>query len=115
MDGKEQKTVDVGPIKEFLTAVYHLQSNDYEPPEFSSIRMYMKTEMKIDVSKDKLIAIAMSISTFVPGFISIERDKVGIEAKPEQILNALGGAINKIPTEVHSLYLDVFENIVVEP
>ena len=61
------------------------------------------------LSKDQIKAIIESLRTFIPGFISIEGEKIGIQGTPDKILSVVSSQIsNNVPSELQEMYLQAF-------
>ncbi len=108
IDCVEGCTVNPGPIKEVLTTIYSLQKDDTEPPELASVRQKLITDYKTTLSKSDIRSILESLQVFVPGFISIEGEKVGIKARPDRVQDVISSTINNIPSNIQKMYLKAF-------
>jgi len=108
VDQIHKNEVKIGPIKEVLEIIYDLQKNDTEPPEISAVRMKLKDKFNKQISKNDLKLLIESLKVFVPGFISVEGDKVGIQGHPNRILEVIHSSIVNVPNELQELYLTAF-------
>ncbi len=111
VDNIANEQVDYGPVKELLETIYELQSSDTEPPELASVRLKLnqKLEDGEGLSKEKIKDILASLNTFVPGFISIEGDVVGIQGQPEKVMAVISNQISSsVPNELQQIYFDAF-------
>ncbi len=104
----QRDQVKVGPIKEILETIYEFQASDTEPPDFSVVRMKLNEKLPEKLSRQELISLVESLKVFVPGFISIEGDKVGIQGRPDKVLEVINSAINSVPNELQQMYLEAF-------
>ena len=109
IDKVEGDLVKRAPIKSLLDAIYTLQKTDTEPPEIASVRIHMKNldpESEAP-SKEEIRAIIESLQTFIPGFISIEGEKVGIQGTPEKIVSVISSVVSEsIPSDLREMYLE---------
>ncbi len=106
----QAEKVDIGPIQMLLETIYDLQKTDTEPPEIAGIRQKLNSKLPPEqgISKDKIRSIIESLKVFVPGFVSAEGERVGIQGTPEKIMNVIASQINDVPNELQKLYLDAF-------
>lgn len=102
-------TIYRGPVKEVLDAIYDLQKNDTEAPDISSVRMQLKHD-NIDVSKKELISLVESLRVLMPGYINVEKNRVGVQCHPDKIMKAIYASIQEIPSELQQKYLDAFSS-----
>ncbi|WP_135612208.1 ATP-binding protein [Methanococcoides sp. AM1] len=100
----ESKKVNTGPIKEILDVIYEIQSTDTEPPEIGVVRREVNKLTGRNISKKELQSIIESLNVFVPGFVEIEGERVGINGHPRKIQTVINHTIGKIPDELRSLY-----------
>ncbi len=86
IDGIQQSAVKIEPIKDLLYTIYKLQKTDTEPPEIASVRITLNSKLPNDkaLSKDQIKATIESLKVFIPGFISIEGEKIGIQGNARQ-------------------------------
>jgi hypothetical protein len=106
---KIQKTdIVIGPVKELLEVIYELQKTDTEPPELASVRVKLNEKLRKNYSKLDLENLVGSLQVFLPGYISIEGEKVGIQGRPEKVMDAINKAINTMPNELQQMYLNAF-------
>lgn len=110
VDKVQEEEIKIGPIREVLEVIYDLQKNDTEPPEISVVRMKLKDRFDKQVSKIDLKSLIESLKVFVPGFISVEGDKVGIQGHPDKILEVIHSAIVNVPNDLQGLYLTAFSH-----
>lgn len=111
VDNVADEIIEIGPVKELLETIYDLQSNDTEPPEIAGIRQNLNQKMPDGkkLSKEKIKKLVESLKTFVPGFISIEGEKIGIQGTPDKIMNVVSTQItNSVPNELQQTYLNAF-------
>ena len=109
VDNVKDESIEIGTIRELLETIYELQSQDTEPPEIAGIRQKLKTKLSgQNISKAKIQSILESLRVFVPGFISVEGEKIGIHGSPDKIMSVVNSAINDVPNELQQLYLDAF-------
>ncbi len=112
IDKIQNERVEIGPIKEVLETVYELQLEDTEAPEIAGIRQKLNMKLKANgkqiVSKQKIQAILESLKQFVPGFISVEGERIGLQGKPDKIMSVVYSTINDVPNELQQYYLDAF-------
>ena len=100
--------VQIGPIKELMEIIYDLQKNDTEPPEIAAVRTILNKSLSENYSKGYLKNLIESLNVLIPGFISVEGDKVGIQGHPDKILEVINNATNSTPNEFQQLYLDAY-------
>ncbi len=98
----------IGPVKELLETIYELQREDTEPPEVATVRMKLNEKITRNFSKTELKSLIESLKVFVPGFISIEGEKIGIQDRPDKVLEVVNSAINIVPNELQQMYLEAF-------
>jgi len=108
IDEIQEKEIEFGPIKEILDIIYKFQSEDTEQPEIAAIRVELNRDNDFNLSKEKIKSIIQSLKTFVPGFISIDDEKVGINGTPEKIMEVISIKISGVPSEMNQVYLDAF-------
>lgn len=64
------------------------------------------------LSKDKIKDIVESLRTFIPGFISIEGETIGIQGKPEKIMTVVSSKISSsVPSELQEIYINAFASV----
>lgn len=102
--------IERGPINELLDIIYDLSKNDVEPPEIASIRLRLNEKLDKKLSKEKIRELMQSLKVFVPEFISIEGDKIGLNSNPELIKQAINEATHRLPTDIQQLYIDALCN-----
>lgn len=108
IDNKQEEEVEFGPIKEILDIIYKFQSEDTEQPEIASIRIVLNSDFDLNLSKEKIKSMIQSLISIVPGFISIDDEKVGINGSPEKIMEVISAKISGVPSEMNQVYLDAF-------
>ena len=108
IDNIQKEDVKVGPIRELLETIYELQVNDTEPPEIAGVRQKLNEKIDEPVSKNQIIDIMNSLKTFVPGFVSVNGDILGIQGTPKKIMEVVQKRINDLPNEIQRQYLDIF-------
>ena len=99
------------PIEELLETIYELQKTDTEPPEIASVRIKLNERIGEGggLSKEKILGILESLKTFIPGFITIEGEKVGVQGTPQKIVSVIASQINSnVPSELQEMYLTAF-------
>jgi len=106
----QSKETVSGPVKELLEVVYDLQKTDTEPPEFASVRLKLNEKVKRNYSIADLEDLVGSLKFFLPGYISVEGKKVGIQGHPEKVMGAINQAINSVPNELQQMYLKAFSS-----
>ncbi|MCK4826840.1 ATP-binding protein [bacterium] len=104
----QNEPVKIGPVKELLETIYELQREDTEPPEVATVRMKLNEKITEKLSKAELKSLIESLKVFVPGFISIEGEKIGIQGRPDKVLEVVNSAINSVPNELQQMYLKAF-------
>jgi hypothetical protein len=109
IDAIEKTDVDYGPIKELIEIIYTLQKDDTEPPELASVRLKLNEKVGRNIAKEDIKQMVKSLQTFIPGFLSIEGEKVGVQGTPEIILDKIHNTTNNVPLEMQKLYIDAFE------
>jgi predicted transcriptional regulator len=110
IDKIETEKIKTGPFKEVLEAIYHLQKTDIEPPDLSSVRYRLNETLKCDkpISKAELLSWIASLKVLIPGFISLESEKVGVQGHPDELMKAVHSAIQNVPNELQQKYLFAF-------
>lgn len=109
IDKLDQEEVRRGPIKELLEVIYELQKNDTEPAELANVRGELHRRTPQRYSKDDIRQLIQSLKTFIPGFISLEGERVGIQATPDSILDKINTVTDSdIPIEMQELYSSAF-------
>lgn len=109
IDEIEKSKVDYGPIKELIQIIYSLQKEDNEPPELAVVRIKLNEMISNKLSKDEIKQMIKSLQTFIPGFLSLEGEIVGVQGTPEIILDKIHNATTDVPIEMQKLYIDAFE------
>lgn len=102
--------IKTGPFKEILEAIYYLQKTDIEPPDLSSVRYRLNQTLKFNkpMSKAELSSWISSLIVLIPGFISLDGEKVGVQGRPEELMKAVHSAIQSVPNELQQKYLSAF-------
>lgn len=108
IDAVANEDIHFGPVKEVLETIYELQQKDTEAPEIASVRIKLNEKTGSPLSRPELKSLIESLRVLVPGFISIDGERIGIQARPAKVLEVINGAINRVPTAFHQLYLDAF-------
>jgi len=108
IDSIAAENTPLGPVKEILETIYELQQQDTEPPEIASVRIKLNEKTETPLSRPEIKSLIESLRVFVPGFISIEGERIGIQARPAKVLEVITGAISRVPNAFHQLYLDAF-------
>jgi hypothetical protein len=109
IDKIQAESIYYGPFKELLEVIYDLQINDNEPPEIASIRISLNSKLSSTLSKDQIQKMVESLKVIVPGFVDFEEERVGIQGRPDQIINAIHNKISEYPNELQQMYLKTFE------
>ncbi len=60
------------------------------------------------ITRDNVLTWVTSLKTIIPGYISLEEDIVGLQGKPERVMEVLRAAIDKVPSELQQKYLSAF-------
>ncbi len=102
------ENIPCGPVKELLEAIYELQQKDTEAPEIASVRIKLNEKIATPLSRPEIKALIESLRVFVTGFISIDGEKICIQARPAKVLDVMNGAINRVPSAFNQIYLDAF-------
>lgn len=106
----ESEEIDKPPYLELVDLIYELQTNDSEPPSISVIRRELNKKVSKSYSTTVVEGHIRSLMALIPGLISIEGDRVGVQCKPETIKSRIAHSINtEIPLEARALYSDLFE------
>ena len=108
VDNIESEDVKSGPIRELLEVVFNLQKCDTEPPELASVRLRLNESTGENFSKDEISLLIQSLRTFIPGFISLEGERVGIQGTPDTLMQKIHLFSSEIPTEMRSQYHSAF-------
>jgi hypothetical protein len=95
-------------VKETLETIYELQQKDTEAPEIASVRIKLNEKIGTPLSRPEIKALIESLRVFVPGFISIDGERICIQARPAKVLEVINGAINQVPSAFNQIYLDAF-------
>lgn len=110
VDQIQNTEIVIGPVKELLEVIYDLQKTDTEPPELASVRLKLNEKMSQTYSKADLESLIQSLKVFLPGYVSIEDEKVGIQGHPDKVMTAINQAINSVPNELQQMYLNAFSS-----
>ena len=110
IDNIQKTEIVIGPVKELLEVIYDLQKTDTEPPELASVRLKLNEKTKKNYSKADLEKLISSLKVFLPGYVSLDSEKVGIQGRPDKIMEAINKAINSMPNELQQMYLDAFSS-----
>jgi hypothetical protein len=106
----EKGEVRSEPFKELIEVIYSLQKSEIEPPDLSTVR-YKLNELlghEKQITRDNVLTWVTSLKTIIPGYISLEEDIVGLQGKPERVMEVLRAAIDKVPSELQQKYLSAF-------
>lgn len=108
--GIESGEVKSEPFKELLEVIYSLQKEDIEPPRISVVRYKLNDLLGAEkkISTETVESWITSLTTIIPGYISIEGDVVGVKGRPESIMKVLRAAIEKVPSEFQEKYLSAY-------
>jgi hypothetical protein len=103
-----KKEVNRGPIKELVHAVFDLNKSDREPATLTALRQF-RSELK-PYSVKELRTMVESLQKLVPGYLSIQKEVVSINAKPEKILAVLNSVVTTdVPAEFLDIYMKAFK------
>ncbi len=105
----ENQEIKASPFQELLEVVYDLQTNDKEPPEIASIRIKLNEKVKPELFKKDIEVMVESLIVLVPGFVSIEGERVAIQGRPDIIMNAIRMKMSDYPNDLQMMYLDTFK------
>jgi len=105
IDNIESKEIERGPIKELLETIYELHE-DTEPPEIGTVRLKLNEKTGQKYSKPKIREWIQSLKILVPGFIDIEGERISLNTKPANFINAINDATNSIPIDFQQMYID---------
>jgi hypothetical protein len=108
IDAVAAQPINLGPVRETIEAIYELQQNDTEAPEIASVRIKLKEKTGKPISRLELKGLIESLRALVPGFVSVDGERIGIQARPAKVMEVINGAVNQIPNEFHQIYLDAF-------
>lgn len=108
IDTVAEENLHLGPVRETLESIYEHQLKDTEAPEIASVRIKLNEKTGTPLSRLEVKNLIESIRAFVPGFISIDGERICIQVRPAKILDVIYGAINRVPPAFHLLYLDAF-------
>ncbi|HMO03749.1 MAG TPA: ATP-binding protein [Kiritimatiellia bacterium] len=98
----------LGPIKDALETIYEFQLRDTEAPEIASVRIKLNEKVKPPISRPDLKALIESLRVLAPGYISVDGERIWIQARPAKVLEVINGAINQVPSAFSQMYLDAF-------
>ncbi len=107
----EREPVNLGPVKEVIEAIYQLQRDDTEAPELASVRIKLNQVIGTTISKLDLKALIESLRGLAPGFVTVDGERIGVQARPEKVIEVINGAINRVPNEFQNLYLEAFASV----
>jgi hypothetical protein len=111
VDKIQNEKVKVGPIREILDIIYDLQRNDTEPPAIATVRMkYNEKSKNGKISSQELKSLIESLRVFIPALISLEGDKVGIQGRPDKLMEVIHANIGEIDYGFRELYLSAFSS-----
>jgi hypothetical protein len=108
VDEVENERVKTGPFQEVLDTIYHLQKSDREAPDISTVRYLLNQKIVKPMSRAELLSLIGSLEVLIPGFISVEGDKVGVQGRPDEVMKAIHSTIQSVPNELHQKYLNAF-------
>jgi len=108
IDALAEQPVSIGPVKDLIETIYELQRNDTEAPEIASVRLKLNGLIEKPISRPALKSLIESLRVLVPGFVSVDGDRIGIQARPAKVMDVINGAINQVPNEFQQIYLDAF-------
>ncbi|MCF7887767.1 MAG: ATP-binding protein [Candidatus Omnitrophica bacterium] len=108
IDEVQNIDIVIGPVKELIEVIYKLQKTDTEPPEIAVVRRELNNITTEQYSKLQIQNLLNSLQVFLPGYISIEDQSVGVQGTPEKIMEAINKAINSVPNDLQQLYIDAF-------
>jgi hypothetical protein len=108
VDKVQEEDVMIGPVKEVLETIYDLQKNDTEAPEIGSIRIKLKEKLAKSMSKTELKSLIEILKVFIPGFISVEGEQIGVQGHPDKLLEVIYNAIGNVPNELQQMYISAF-------
>jgi len=111
VDDIESSKTELGSIKEVLDVIYELQKDDNEPPEIASVRIKVNEKYKLQLSKRDITSLIQSLKVFIPGFISIEGERVGIQARPDRVIEVINGSISNVPNNFQKMFLEAFSSV----
>lgn len=109
IDELEKEEVLPPPYYEIIEVIYELQKTDNEPPEANIVRLKLKEKMGGTFSTSEVSKHIETLKQIVPGYVSIEGRKVGVQAAPEVIKSVIGQTISTIPSDVRAMYSAIFK------
>lgn len=110
IENLKQRQVTMGPIKELLEETFKIMQTDKEPPDLSALR-YANATLKA-CSKEELRSLVQSLNRLVGNLISLDGDKVSMQASPRRILEVLFKTVNNdIPVDYNGVYITAFGNL----
>jgi hypothetical protein len=111
IDKIQNEKVKIGPIREVLEIIYDLQRNDTEPPAIATVRMKFNEKSKNGkISSPELKSLIESLRVFIPALISLEGDKVGIQGRPDKLMEVIHANIGEMDYGFRELYLSAFSS-----
>lgn len=106
VDRLENEVVISPPYYEIIEVIYELQKEDNEPPEVAIIRHKLKEKLNMPFSTSQVASYIDTLKKIVPGYVSVEDKKIGVQAAPEVVKNVISKTINsaEIPSDIKIMY-----------
>lgn len=100
IDALVAQTPDPGPLPDILDAIWDLQKagESVDPIDFSHVTMVPKIKAK-KLRKKEIAEWLQSVRRLAGGYVTIEGERVTLEAPPERILRELRLQTKKLPEE----------------
>lgn len=93
-DEKPKKT----EFKKILETIWTLQDEQPdEPIEFAALRVALRKDHQIDITKTELQQICSAIEQISPDLVKIREEKIELTQRPDKVVEAAGAALLKFP------------------
>lgn len=110
IDKLESQEEAAGPYYNIIDIIYKLQGSDNEAPHASVIRMKLNDTLQTNYSTVQVLNFIQTLTYIVPGYVSIESEKVSVQSSPNIIKAAIGKAINNsVPVSMQTIYKSIFK------
>jgi hypothetical protein len=85
-------------FKKILEAIWNLQGEQPdEPIEFAALRVALRKDHQLDITKVELQHICSAIERISPNFVKIREEKIELTQRPDKIVEAAGAALQQFP------------------
>jgi len=85
-------------FKKILETIWTLQDEQPdEPIEFAALRVALRKDHQLDITKADLQQICSAIEQISPDFVKIREEKIELTQRPDKIVEAAGAALRQFP------------------